>query len=191
MAVLYSQGETDYTQTVEWYATRFETVCQRFLDGDYGMAFPALLSSAPKRPGVESPIPPATAQIQVAESMDGVDMATTLPLYMRDWESGRAGDEIHYNQTTQDWIGEAFGRSASIVAGGTPVPETIVYGRGVELDSIEDPPAKVSCRGTSGTEYELDAEWTEVAEGDYLATLSGNPEGTVISEDLEIHAARK
>lgn len=184
-AVLWSQGETDYSQTVSWYRTRFRAICSRLHNGTYGMEFPALYTTFPKRPNHPSPINPAVAQGEVADERDYVYVASSLPTVLPDSVSGREGDAIHYKQTTHDWLGEAWGRSMATSAGAAPLVEHIVYGD--DLGAVSELPASVECYGTSGAAYMLDAEWTEDGEG-YVATLSGAPEGTEISPDLKIHA---
>lgn len=186
MAVLWNQGESDYNQTVEWYQERFTTVCQKFLDGSYGMAFPAVLTSLPKRPNHVSPINPAQAQMNVAASMDGVYVASSLPIYLPDSVSGRPEEPIHYSQKTHDWIGEAYGRSAALVSGSDQCDETIVYV--ADLGEVESLPTKVDCYGTSGKTYNLMAEWIGISGNTYAATLSGNPAGTKIAPGLIVRA---
>lgn len=176
VAVLWSQGESDYTKSVAWYEERFRTVCQRFMNGSYGMKFPAVVTSLPKRPNVASPIRPAQAQENIAESMSGVFVASSLPVHLPDSVSGRPEEPIHYSQKTHDWLGEAFGRKVAEVSGRDACDETIVYVPDVgEVSSL---PAQVTCYGTSGDTYELTATWMKTSGNDYAATLSGNPIGT-------------
>lgn len=137
------------------------------------MAFPKILTSLPKHPLHPSPIASAQAQMQVAQEMDGVEIATELPIYLPNDVSGRPNDTMHYNQRTHDWIGEAYGRSA---AGDAACDETIVYAP--DPGEVQSLPSQVQCYGTSGTAYMLDAEWTEESAGRYVAVLSGNPDGT-------------
>lgn len=182
VAVLWNQGESDYAKSVAWYEERFTTVCQRFMDGSYGMAFPAVVTSLPKRPNVASPIRPAQAQMNVANTMKGVYVATSLPIYLPDSVSGRPEEPIHYSQKTHDWVGEAYGRKAAEVSGSGTCDECIVYVPDVgEVSSL---PASVTCYGTSGNTYSLTATWIKTSGNAYAATLSGNPAGTKIAPGL-------
>lgn len=178
LAVLWSQGESDYRQTEEYYKERFEKLVERFKDGAWGYEYPYVLTSLPRYPGASNPIPPALAQIEVAEEDSAVMVASSLPLR---FGADQTRDSIHYTQQAYGWLGEAFGRSMAEAYGVAPAKETIVMAE--DVGTVSELPATVMAWGTSGASYELAASWTE-SEGIWTAELSGEPVGTRILQGL-------
>lgn len=178
LAVLWSQGESDYSRTEEYYAERFEILVDNFRTGAWGYSFPTVLTSLPRSPNVDGVIAPALAQMSVAEEDEDVVIATTLPLH---FTSEQTRDGIHYTQQAYGWIGEAFGRSLAMISGLTQAKETIVLTE--SLGTVAELPETVTAWGTSGAAYELAASWTE-SEGVWTAELSGEPIGTRIMQGL-------
>lgn len=178
LAVLWSQGESDAYHTEEYYAERFQTLVENFQEGAWGYKFPYILTCLPRHTVVPSPIPPALAQIAAAAEDPAVMVASSLPL---EFGPEQTRDTIHYTQQVYGWLGEAFGRSLAEAYGLTPTKETIVLAEG--LGTVQSLPATVTAWGTSGSSYELAADWTE-EDGTWTAQLSGEPVGTRIMPGL-------
>lgn len=178
LAVLWSQGESDYSRTEEYYEERFEALVENFRTGAWGYSFPNVLTSLPRSPNVDGVIAPALAQMSVAEENEDVIVATSLPLH---FTREQTRDGIHYTQEAYGWIGEAFGRSLAEISGLKEIKETIVLAE--SLGTVAELPDMVTAWGTSGAAYELTATWTE-SDGVWTAELSGNPIGTRIMPGL-------
>lgn len=183
LAVLWSQGESDYQNTEAYYLDRFRTLVERLEDGAWGYKFPLVLTVLPRHPGVAAEIPSALAQQSLAEEDDTVIVASTLPTEFGADASEFTRDGIHYTQTVYSWLGQAFARSLAIAEGLQPIPETIVMTE--SIGNVSELPVTVTAFGTSGADYELDVDWTETdTPGTYMGELSGNPEGTRIAAGL-------
>lgn len=193
VAALWSQGEADYAKTVDWYEERLALVVENFCTGAYGIGFPKVLSSLPKRPEIASPTNPAVAQEAYAAGDARFEVASSLAVYLPDDVSGRTMSEvtgqpdlIHYSQKTYGWLGEALGRSAAEAEGSQPTEQTIVFAG--DLGEVAELPAQVLARGTSGEGFLLDADWSEDG-GAWTASLSGAPFGTIIAPGLTATAS--
>lgn len=183
LAVLWSQGESDYNKTQDWYYERLVKLVDNFEDGAWGYSFPYVLSTLPRHPDRSAEIPPALAQEALAEADDRFVIASSLAVEFGPHRTAETRDGIHFTQKVYGWFGEAFARSLAVAEGLEPVRESIVFVKA--LEDAEELPAKVTAYGTSGASFELDVEWTETdTEGTYSGTLSGNPEGTAIAEGL-------
>lgn len=187
VAVLWSQGESDYQNTEEYYLERFAKLVERLEDGTWGYEFPRVLTVLPRHPGVATEITSASAQQSLAETDDTVFVASTLPLQFGADASDFTRDGIHYTQTVYGWLGQAFARTLAEAQGMATVIETIVMTE--DVGSVADLPATVVAYGTSGQSFELSVSWTETeTAGTYTGELSGNPSGTAIADGLTAEA---
>jgi len=160
VAVLWSHGETDYTQTADWYKTRLEAVANKFYNGTYGVSFSKMITTLPKSPRAESPTSTALAQMEYAAEDPDFIIASTLPTVLPTSVSGHPGDAFHYTQQVYDWMGEAFSKAAAKVVCNAKVAETVVYCPPLgEVDSL---PVFVTAYGVSGVKVLFPVIWHDV-----------------------------
>jgi len=171
VAVLWSHGETDYTQTVDWYKTRLEAVADKFYTGTYGVSFPNIISTLPKCPRVESPIAPAIAQMEYAAEDSRFIIASTLPTVLPNSISGQPGDLFHYTQQVYNWMGEAFSKAAAKLVCDARVAETLVYCP--SLGKVDSLPTFVTAYGVSGAKVLFPVMWEEVPAEPGTYTITG------------------
>lgn len=180
--VLWSQGESDADETQEYYEERLQKLVERLTGGAYPYSFPKVLSVLPRHPDHAGEINPALAQEAFAEESGAFSIASTLPLR---FTSDQTRDGIHYTQEAYGWLGEAFARTAAMEIGRAPEVQTIVLAE--SPGEVSELPAEVAAYGTSGEGFRLSAEWAEDTDG-YVASLSGNPFGTMILDGLTAEA---
>lgn len=171
-AVLWIQGESDRTNTEEYYYEKFTALCEKFHTGYYAYSFPAVYFSVPtsSTASYDAMTNPAKAQIAASEAYSWIVNASVVS-YRFSSEDFRDG--VHYTQRAYSWIGEAFARSISIFNHWNTVPETIVI-----LDAIEGTPETVTGYGTSGDAYTCSVTWN-----DNVGTVTAPP-GMRIAADI-------
>ena len=171
--VLWVQGEGDKNNSEEYYYEKFTELCEKFRNGYFGFAFPAVFFSVPTTAtaSYDSMTNPAKAQIAASEAYDWIVKASTLSYRFE--RPGDFRDGVHYTQRAYNWIGEAFARAVSIYEGWETVEQTIVI-----LDAIEGQPITVTGYGTTGDAYTCTIRWA-----DNIGTVSAPP-GMRIAADI-------
>ncbi len=171
VAVLWSHGETDYTQTADWYKTRLEAVANKFYDGTYGISFPNMITTLPKCPRAESPTTVALAQMEYAAEDPNFIIASTLPTVLPNSVSGHPDDLFHYTQQVYDWMGEAFSKAATRIVCDVIVAEKVVYCP--SLGEVESLPRMVTAYGVSGAKVLFPVLWDDVPTEPGTYTITG------------------
>ncbi len=171
VAVLWSHGETDYAQTVDWYKTRLEAVAGKFYDGTYGVSFPSMISTLPKSPRVASPTNTALAQMQYDAEDPSFIIASTLPTMLPNSVSGHPGDVFHYTQQVYDWMGEAFSKAAAKTVCDASIAEKVVYCP--SIGEVESLPRMVTAYSVSGAKVILPVMWDDVPTEPGTYTITG------------------
>lgn len=160
VGVLFSQGESDASETVDYYLERLETAVGHFCDGDYGIAFPKVYTILPTHYRYAAPTNPAIAQQSYASEDPRFVVASTLPTELPTDVTARPADSdnIHYNQEVYEWLGEALARAVSEDNGIEPTAETLVYI--APLGEVASLPGEVQALGTSGSGVDVAVTWS-------------------------------